>query len=217
MKPASNRRWIKRFSGLKLYSIASEDGMARSTIPFGTMIEINADQKKSGDMDGMNGTWYLINWDDREGWVFDGYLSYYRLPDRPQQELVQEIPSEWHALVDQGGTLYILEEYKEESPEVGLGEMITIRQTEGSGPSIDHMSIDGFLEYIITSVETSGNMVTMVCLPGSDMAADPVTIEYKPGESEGLSYWRLPGSTVFTQWCTSETKEQYSKTRIMVK
>lgn len=61
-------------SGLNLRDKPSKNGRFLQTVSFGTIARVRQMTDKEYDVDGIPGYWVKVMADDREGYLFDGYL-----------------------------------------------------------------------------------------------------------------------------------------------
>ena len=67
-------------SGLNLREKPSKNGRYLQSVSFGTIARVRQITDKEYDVDGIPGFWVKVIADDREGYLFDGYLSSYPPP-----------------------------------------------------------------------------------------------------------------------------------------
>ncbi|HMV41061.1 MAG TPA: SH3 domain-containing protein [Leptospiraceae bacterium] len=75
-----DRLYVLSKSGLNLRDKPSRNGRFLQAVPFGTMALVRQITDKELDVDGIKGFWVKVIADDREGYLFDGYLSLYPPP-----------------------------------------------------------------------------------------------------------------------------------------
>jgi len=81
-----DRLYVLAKSGLNLREKPSKNGRFLQTASFGTTALVRQVTDKEFDVEGISGFWVKVIADDREGYLFDGYLSTYPPP-------VSELPS----------------------------------------------------------------------------------------------------------------------------
>ena len=87
-------------SGLNLRDKPSKNGRFLQTVSFGTIARVRQMTDKEYDVDGIPGYWVKVMADDREGYLFDGYLSSYPPP-------VSELPSKSNPTLKQYADKYL--------------------------------------------------------------------------------------------------------------
>lgn len=87
-------------SGLNLRDKPSKNGRFLQTVAFGTIARVRQMTDKEYDVDGIPGYWVKVMADDREGYLFDGYLSSYPPP-------VSELPSKSNPTLKQYADKYL--------------------------------------------------------------------------------------------------------------
>ncbi len=81
-----DKLYVLAKSGLNLRDKPSKNGRFLQTVSFGTQAQVRQITDKEFEVDGIFGFWVKVIADDREGYLFDGYLSTYPPP-------VSELPS----------------------------------------------------------------------------------------------------------------------------
>ncbi len=87
-------------SGLNLRDKPSKNGRFLQTVSFGTVALVRQITDKEYDVEGIPGFWVKVIADDREGYLFDGYLSSYPPP-------VSELPSKSNPTLKQYADKYL--------------------------------------------------------------------------------------------------------------
>ena len=87
-------------SGLNLRDKPSKNGRFLQTVSFGMIARVRQMTDKEYDVDGIPGYWVKVMADDREGYLFDGYLSSYPPP-------VSELPSKSNPTLKQYADKYL--------------------------------------------------------------------------------------------------------------
>lgn len=78
-------KYVKAKSGLIIRNHPSLDGQKIGVIPYGAYIEINKKITEPEIVSGKEGQWSEINFNNKTGWVFDGYLI--DLPNFPASSI----------------------------------------------------------------------------------------------------------------------------------
>lgn len=75
-----DRLYVLAKSGLNLRDKPSKNGRFLQAISFGSVAVVRQITDKDFEVDGISGFWVKVIADDREGYLFDGYLSLYPPP-----------------------------------------------------------------------------------------------------------------------------------------
>jgi hypothetical protein len=68
-------RWVNATVGLRIRDNANLDSNVIGAIPYGEKVILLHEQDKEEEIDGIMGRWSRIRWQDKEGWVFGGFLQ----------------------------------------------------------------------------------------------------------------------------------------------
>jgi hypothetical protein len=68
-------RWVNATAGLRIRDKAGLDGNVIGAIPYGEKVILLDEEDKVEEIDGTKGSWSRIRWQDKEGWVFGGFLQ----------------------------------------------------------------------------------------------------------------------------------------------
>jgi hypothetical protein len=77
--PAGGQAYVHALSGLRLRDSASETGAVVATIPYGEKIKILSNESRIDTLYGLQGSWSKVEWNQKSGYVFNGFLSRYPL------------------------------------------------------------------------------------------------------------------------------------------
>jgi hypothetical protein len=68
-------RWVNAEAGLHIRDKASIDGNVIGAIPYAEKVMLLYEEDKLETIDGIAGKWSKIRWQEKEGWVFGGFLQ----------------------------------------------------------------------------------------------------------------------------------------------
>jgi uncharacterized protein YraI len=73
-------RWIIAASGLRMRKGPGSEYDCISLIPYAQKVLLIEEGKDSDIIDGVEGKWCKVRWDNKEGWVFSAYLTKEKIP-----------------------------------------------------------------------------------------------------------------------------------------
>ncbi len=71
----NNLGWIKAINGLNIRKSNNINAPKIELIPYGSQVEINYEDNEFVTIDGIKSKWVNIEWKNKSGWIFGGYLS----------------------------------------------------------------------------------------------------------------------------------------------
>ena len=181
------KAWVRAGGGLRLRDRPSADGNIVTLIPNFSEVTMIEETGNVITISGSTGKWTRMNYGDRTGWAFGGFLSF----DKPGKneiwaELIEKLkkyPREWTQLSSRGGRIVI---YKECFGQI-RGVFINPNGSGGSGliRSTAHDSI----QYLILDVTDTGSGAIFTVRKKHSSDSREFKAELRPGRITGW-IWR---------------------------
>ena len=100
--------WVKAKGGLRMRNRPSTEGELVLLVPEREMVQVYEETGDIQAISGATGKWTRINYDDRTGWVFGGFLSGSPPGQRELYPLLNEFTGKWIRLEKEGNAFIIL-------------------------------------------------------------------------------------------------------------
>lgn len=73
-QPIKEEMWVIASSGLRMRESPNLESKKIVTIPFASKVKILSRDGAQQEIHGIRGNWLEVDWNEKRGWVFDGYL-----------------------------------------------------------------------------------------------------------------------------------------------
>jgi hypothetical protein len=135
-------RWVNATAGLRIRDSASLDSNVIGAIPYGEKVILLHEQDKEEEIEGITGRWSRIRWQDKEGWVFGGFLQKEEIVPPNTEKTELQLSGRYDLVEDEYRSQYI--DFKKNNTCIfifnfcqGFGEVAGTYKVEGDTVSIN--------------------------------------------------------------------------------
>ncbi|MBN1798721.1 MAG: SH3 domain-containing protein [Spirochaetales bacterium] len=100
-------RWVNATAGLRIRNQASLDGEVIGAIPYAEKVMLLYEEEQIETIDNTKGKWSKIRWQEKEGWVFGGFLQKEEITITETEEPKMKLSGRYDLIDDPYHTQYI--------------------------------------------------------------------------------------------------------------